>query len=125
MREDAGASGDEDFREAASRIGEDWVAPHRANEISARAQFKVIFRRALYIIGVQVVLVIILLVFIPLAPSLETLQTGFVMWFVLFVVFWAAYIINWRCPICGGFLGQGFWGIFSVSHCMRCGARLE
>lgn len=58
-------------------------------------------------------------------PSQPPSLAAFVIFMSVLMVLMVAFVANWRCPVCGGYLGRGFWGIFSVCHCLRCGAALR
>jgi len=125
MRGDAGVSGDDDFQDAVSRVQEDWANPPGRRNVSARTEFRRIYRRALSILGLEFLLVVAMLFAVPFASSSGAFPIAFLLWAIAFAALSIAYVVNWRCPVCGGYLGQGFWGIFSVSHCIRCGASLK
>ncbi len=59
------------------------------------------------------------------SPSNPLSLTGLVIWAAVIVGLNVAWFVNWRCPICGAYLGGGFWGMFSVRNCIRCGSKLK
>ncbi len=120
-----GTGGDEDFKETMSRVGEELDEAPEAHGVYAGGAFERIFRRALILIGIGVLLVIGMFAMIPFVTSTGWVPGILIVWLVAFMAVAIASVVNWRCPVCGGYLGKGFWGMFSVTHCMHCGARLK
>lgn len=126
---DDGTGGDEDFRDAVSRVHEEWGETPRtpgsfSQGTSAVGAFRRVYRRALYLAGLQALLLVLAFVTISIASSGLAVALAF-FWMFAFIAALVGSVVNWRCPVCGGYLGKGFWGMFSVSHCIRCGARLK
>lgn len=97
---------------------------------ATRLQFASVFQETLILGGATFLITILGGVTLFLA-SHQGVRFGPFEWF-LFIA-WLAVAFGllaitydtWRCPVCGSYLGQGFWGIGDVVHCMSCGTRLK
>lgn len=124
MREDPGLSADSDYREAVFEAAEGHHGVPRPSGPVVLRRFRVIYRRALYLIALEVLLAFVAAVLLAFVPFSEFLL-AYLLWASGFIAVAILYVVNWRCPACRGFLGGGFWGLFSVSHCLRCGVALK
>jgi hypothetical protein len=108
----------------AAQVSSDETVRH-ARGRSSRDGFRTIFLRALLLLAVSGVVLLISIVWIIVAdPSRPLSWAGLVIWAAAIIGLNVAWFLNWRCPICGGYLGGGYWGMFSVRHCLNCGAEL-
>lgn len=98
----------------------------QGRERFARERFRAIFRRALVLMALLPIVGLggIVALFIG-GPSNPPPLAGLVIWGAVFAGVYAAWFVNWRCPVCGAYLGGGFWGFLSVRHCLWCGSELK
>ena len=123
---------DDRLQEALNRANETEAAQAGSNgtvrqggERSARHRFRAIFRRALVLMALLPIVALAgIVAFLVSGPSNPPPLAELVIWGVVFFGLYAAWIVNWRCPVCGAYLGGGWWGFFSVRHCLKCGAEL-
>lgn len=89
-------------------------------------RFRSVLRRASLILGSEVVVILVGVVFVvlwasvPGVPALAVLMV----WFVLVAALVFLWYVNWRCPACGSYLGKAPWDMFRVERCLTCGTRL-
>jgi len=110
----------------AAKAGSDVTERQDALRRSARERFRVIFRRALLLMALSGVIALVGLVGLILpAGSTPFTWAWILVSAAMIIAVNIAWFVNWRCPVCGAYLGGGYWGMFSVRHCLNCGADLE
>jgi hypothetical protein len=110
----------------AAKVGSDLTDREAARRRSAPKRFRVIFRRALFLMALFGVVLLAGIVGLILAASSSPFSWPWlIVWGAMVIAVNIAWFVNWRCPVCGEYLGGGYWGMFSVRHCLNCGADLE